>query len=222
MKHKYNLKDYKFNHLGQNLLLHPYKALFWKEKKILFLSDLHIGKAMHFRKSGIPVPEEVHKADFERLKFLFELYNPSRLIFLGDVFHSIYNAAWEEFRYLFTEIIKVRPELVVGNHDILDPEHYAFMDVHTHTLQIGPFILSHEPLDEDPAFDLYNLCGHLHPSVLISGHSKQSFRVECFYFSEKRGILPAFGNFTGTSKLSGKMNGNKIFAVTDEKIIPLF
>lgn len=221
MNHKYSLKDYKFNHLEQNLLLHPYKALFWQEKGILFLSDLHIGKATHFRKSGIPVPEDVHRTDFLRLKSLVEIYNPQRLIFLGDVFHSDYNSAWEGFKTLFTQTIKIKPELVVGNHDILDAGHYSFMEVHSQALRIDPFIFSHEPLDDETISNSYNLCGHLHPSVLIRGRARQSVRVECFYFGKKHGILPAFGNFTGTSRMPRKMNEGKIFAVAEEEIIPL-
>lgn len=38
-----NIKD-------QNLLLLPEKALFWEEEKGLIISDVHLGKAGHFRK----------------------------------------------------------------------------------------------------------------------------------------------------------------------------
>jgi uncharacterized protein len=221
MKHKYNLKDQKFIHLGQNLFLHPYKSLFWEEQKILFLSDLHIGKAAHFRKSGIPVPEAVHQHDFERLIYLTDFYKPNRLIFLGDLFHSTYNPAWEKFKYLFTRKIAIKPELVSGNHDILASDDYTFMDVYQHSLIIEPFILSHAPLEIYNAFEFYNLCGHLHPSIQIYGKAKQSFRVDCFYFGKNHGILPAFGNFTGRSRMPAKKPEDKIFAIAENEIIPL-
>lgn len=215
------MKDHKFIHLGQNLFLHPYKSLYWQEQKILFLSDLHIGKATHFRKSGIPVPEAVHQEDFDRLIYLVDFYKPKRLIFLGDLFHSDYNSAWKKFRNLFENQILLRPELVTGNHDILDTAHYTFMDIYPDSLIIEPFILSHVPLEHNMTFELYNLCGHLHPSVLIHSGAKQSFRIDCFYFGKNQGILPAFGNFTGRSKMSVNKDEDKIFAIAENEIIPL-
>jgi DNA ligase-associated metallophosphoesterase len=215
------LKDQKFNLLGQNLFLHPYKSLFWEENKILFLSDLHIGKAAHFRKSGIPVPEAVHQHDFDHLIYLIKFYKPDRLIFLGDLFHSSYNPAWDRFRHLFSSQITVKPELVSGNHDILASEDYNFMDVYLDSLIIEPFILSHVPLEENKTFGFYNLCGHLHPSIQIYGRAKQSFRVDCFYFGKNHGILPAFGNFTGRSRIPAKKPEDRIFAIAENEIIPL-
>jgi DNA ligase-associated metallophosphoesterase len=215
------LKDTKFNLLGQNLLLHPYKSVFWKERNILFLSDLHLGKAAHFRKAGIPVPEVVHSQDFDRLQILFGLYNPDRIIFLGDIFHSTFNQSWLDFKSFVSNNIQVRPELVVGNHDILGDKDYSFMDVHKGALVIEPFILSHQPLPNNTYGDLYNLCGHLHPCAKVNGQAKQSFRVPCFYFSPKQGVLPAFGNFTGTSRPFKKKETDQVFLITDHKIIPM-
>ena len=216
--HKYNLKDYKFSLRGQNLLLNPLKCIYWLEKKILLISDLHFGKATHFRKSGIPVPDTVHLKDLRNLQLLISKYNPSRIIFLGDLFHSDYNSAIDDFRSFIEQSTKVKPELVLGNHDVLEQQHYQFMTVYTHELIIPPFILTHKPLSEITN-DCYNLCGHIHPSVSIRGPARQSFRVSCFYFSSDIGILPAFGNFTGVSKISIKSNEDQIFAIADDHII---
>ena len=113
------------------------------------------------------------------------------------------------------------PELILGNHDILEHSNYDFLKVHVEILEIEPFILSHIPLDKIQLNGYYNLCGHLHPSIRISGSAKQSLRVECFYFGENHGILPAFGNFTGSSKMPRRRKSDNIFAVTNQKIIPL-
>ena len=82
---------------GAQLILHPYKAVFYPEASALIISDAHLGKADHFRKSGIAVPQEVNITNLNRLKVLIETYLPSRVIFLGDLFHSSLNAAWEDF-----------------------------------------------------------------------------------------------------------------------------
>ena len=195
--------------------------MFWEKYKILLFADTHFGKAAHFRKSGIPVPEMIHQPDLEQIELLIKKYNPHRIIFLGDLFHSTYNNAWETFKQFCAQKIEFRPELVLGNHDILDHAHYDFLQVHTGNLIIEPFILSHKPLDINQLNGLYNLCGHLHPSVKLSGLAKQSLRVECFYFNKNHGILPAYGSFTGTSKMPKRTPEDNVFVVTNQKIIHL-
>jgi DNA ligase-associated metallophosphoesterase len=215
------LKDFKFTLLGENLFLHPFKAIYWERHKILLLADLHLGKAAHFRKSGIPIPESIHQPDIERIIYLAEIYKPARIIFLGDLFHSSVNKAWKYFRDFCESRIDIRTELILGNHDILDLANYDFMDVHQDILILHPFILSHKPLTLTELKGYYNLCGHIHPSIRISGMAKQSVRVDCFHFSKNQGILPAFGNFTGNSRMAVNST-DRIFAVTNQKIIPLF
>lgn len=215
------MKDFKFSHLGEILLLHPYKSIFWSEYKILLLADLHLGKAAHFRKYGIPIPETIHETDLDRLDFVVRKYKPERIIFLGDLFHSVYNKSWLKFRTFCKEKIHLKPELVIGNHDILDQSHYEFLTVHSEKIVIGPFVLSHKPMEKHELNGDYNLCGHIHPSVKISGYAKQSLRVECFYFGKNHGILPAFGEFTGTSKIVKRTAKDNIFAVTNQEIIHL-
>ena len=216
------MKDFKFTLLGENLFLHPYKAMYWERQKVLLIADLHLGKATHFRKSGIPIPESIHQPDLERLEHLLIIYKPARIIFLGDLFHSMINNAWKTFKNFCKDRIHIKTELILGNHDILDPSYYEFLDVHHGVLKIDPFILSHKPLDEENFAGYYNLCGHIHPSVKITGSAKQSIRVECFHFGRNHGILPAYGNFTGTSKVPANTETDRIFAVTNQKIIPLF
>jgi len=215
------LKDFKFTHLGENLLLHPFKSLYWERHKMLLFADLHLGKAAHFRKSGIPIPEAIHQPDLDRLKFLALVYQPSRIVFLGDLFHSSMNKSWTTFKEFWINNIKQTPELVLGNHDILEHSLYDFMDVHIDKLILDPFVLSHKPIGSEKLNGGYNICGHIHPSVRISGSAKQSLHVECFYFGENHGILPAFGNFTGTSRMPKRTKSDNIFAVTNQKIIHL-
>lgn len=219
--YKYKLKDFKFTYLGENLFLHPYKSIYWERYKILFLSDLHLGKATHFRKSGIPIPENIHTLDFKRIELLLKSYKPNRIIFLGDLFHSSFNKSWSTFKDFCTHNIDIKPELVIGNHDIMEDNHYNFLKIHQDRIELHPFVLSHKPLPVDMLNGLYNLCGHLHPSVKISGPARQSLRVECFYFGKNHGILPAFGNFTGNSKMPRRKKTDTIFAVTNHKIIRL-
>jgi len=216
------LKDFKFTHLEQNLFLHPYKSIYWLEKKILLIADIHFGKAAHFRKSGIAIPESIHLQDLDRINYLYNYYKPDRIIFLGDLFHSEYNETWIRFKEFFDSKIKIKAELVLGNHDILDKSHYQFLELHTENLPIKPFILTHIPLKLDELNGHYNLCGHIHPAIKLSGMAKQSLSFECFYFSKNHGILPAFGSFTGRSIMPKRKSEDEIFAVTNKEIIHLF
>lgn len=176
------MKDFKFTHLGQNFLLHPYKSLFWEKHKILFIAYIHLGKTAHFRKSGIPIPEKIHNPDLERIEFLVNYYLPERIIILGDLFHSSYNKTWLTFRFFCEEEIKLKPELVMGNHDVLDHSHYDFLDLHPEKLILKPFVFSHKQMELHKSNSHYNICGHIHPSVKLSGFAKQSVKSRMFLF----------------------------------------
>jgi len=192
------------------------------EQEILLLADIHLGKAAHFRKSGIPIPDSIHADDLQRLLHLIQHYNPKRLIILGDLFHSNYNNSWEVVRQFFADNFDPRPELVLGNHDILEEQHYSFMHIHKAPLAISPFLFSHEPMYPESNTPLYNLCGHIHPGVVLRAPARQSLRFQCFYFGENTGILPAFGKFTGMSTTTfSHGRNNKIFIISPEEVFPL-
>ena len=86
-----------FTLLEQSLVLSIHKSIFWKEQECLIVSDLHLGKAGHFRKAGIPISSKVHVEDLDRLDLLLNTYQPKRLVMLGDLFHSDKNNEWEAF-----------------------------------------------------------------------------------------------------------------------------
>ena len=93
------------------------------------------------------------------------------------------------------------------------------MQVHEGALKIDWFILTHEPM-ENPAGEYYNLAGHIHPGVHLSGKGRQSITLPCFYFGQHQGILPAFGSFTGLAMINPKVN-DQVFAIADGKILNL-
>lgn len=204
---------------GERLILHPYKAIYWESRSILLIADLHLGKARHFRASGIPVPQGAGDSNWDRLISLFLEFKPDRVIFLGDLFHSAYNTSWDEFCQLLNQFHTIQFELVVGNHDILQASHYAKarMTLHPNTLYEAPFLFSHEPLEE-PKSDKYNLAGHIHPSVRLKGNGRQYLRLPCFYFGTSQGILPAFGAFTGTATIQPK-KGDQVYVIAEDVVM---
>lgn len=192
-------------HKGQTLHLHPLRGIYWEEEDLLFLADLHLGKATHFRLAGIAVHADVSNENFENLNLIIEEYHPSRVLFLGDLFHSSINSSWKTFITFISNYPNIKFELVEGNHDILDPSLFAksSIDVYTTPLPIGPFIFSHYPL-EDGADTLYNFHGHIHPGIQLIGHGKQYIKLPCFHFGSDHCVLPAFGKFTGLASVQAK------------------
>ncbi len=208
--------EFKFK--GQDFLLLPDKAIYWKQEEALLIADLHLGKITHFRKAGIPLPTEPEQKNWANLSKLIHTWEPKQILLLGDLFHSDYNNQWQKFCEI-TEIYNdTKWILIKGNHDILGKQAYELsnMEICPSSLEMGPFLLTHEPT-ECPE-DMYNLCGHIHPGVRLIGTARQSLRLPIFYFGEKFGILPAFGAFTGLHIIQPEET-DEIFIITKNEVM---
>ncbi len=200
---------------GEQMVLHPFKAMHWPSRDTLIVSDLHLGKIHHFRNAGIFLPEPAAMDNYERLSALLMQFEPARLLILGDLFHSDYNIDWKIFSELRHTFASVQFELVIGNHDILEEDLFASngIQVYQEVWRHGPFVFSHFPIESEE----YCLCGHIHPGVRLVGLSRQSLRLPCFYFGQALGILPAFGTFTGTTLIQPE-EGDRVFVVSEDQI----
>ena len=205
------------NVLNNCLLLTTGRCIFWENEKALILSDLHLGKAGHFRKSGIAIPQSVYKADLHRLLEEIQYFKPAYIIIIGDLFHSTANKEhllFEKWRADFSTII----HLVKGNHDILDNQWYADTGiiVHEQQLTISDFSFSHD-IECRPVTG-YCFSGHIHPGIVLKGMGRQSLRMACFYFSGDHAILPAFGKFTGLATINPEKDDH-VFAIVEDNIV---
>jgi uncharacterized protein len=196
----------------------PQKALWWQAQKALILTDLHLGKGMHFRKAGIALPLHSQQDDFLLLDKLLQTEGLEQVIFLGDLFHSSYNSQWELLGQLINNYPRLNFILVQGNHDILSQNEYKrFGFTVVDILHIGPFLFSHEPVENPLAYNIY---GHIHPGVRLKGAGGQSLRLPCFFFSTNYAVLPSFGKLTGLYSLRPKKT-DKIFAIGEGKIFEM-
>lgn len=203
---------------NEKMELFSQRALYWKAEETLLLADLHLGKVNHFRKAGLPVPVKVNEKNVEVLLEILQLTKPARVIFLGDLFHSHYNEEWEVFGQLLKNFPTVSFELVVGNHDILSDHQYQKLGIIMHQeLQLGPFLLTHHPL-ENYSGELYNLAGHIHPGARLVGKGRQRLTLPCFHFGKQQGLLPAFGSFTGLARIVPKKE-DQVFIIVENKIL---
>jgi len=198
----------------QNFTLHPSGAAFWQEKKMLLISDVHLGKVSHFRKYGAAVPQKAVQKNFELLTKAVVQFKPTLICFLGDLFHSSVNKEWQLFE---TWVSKQKAELllVAGNHDIISPLKYEKIDVQVLAeLEIDGFLLTHHP-EERAA--LFNFSGHIHPAIRLHGAGRQTLRLRCFFKSENQMIFPAFGEFTGSHTLKPSKK-NEVFAIAKDEV----
>ncbi len=194
------------------------KALFWEEESALITADLHIGKVMHFRKNGSALPSVTASANIKIFKELILYYNPRKLIFLGDLFHSSYNYEWNEWIEFF-ENCSTSLNLVMGNHD------HDYFSIHTiknlkiyKELKIKNFLLTHFPID---IHGYTNLCGHTHPSVRLSYIGNKKVNLPCFHISENRITFPSFGKFTGSYTIKPK-NNDLVLPIGQNRIFQKF
>ncbi len=204
MRLENNIMEFKESHLlelaNNRLVLLREKAVLLPDEDSLVVSDLHLGKSIHFRKNGIAIPDGATEGTLSALQELLEKYPVGRLIVLGDLFHSDINSDWHlvrEFteRYTDTEFLLVR-----GNHDLFPDKiyHQARFFVEDEYRPGPSLLLSHEPFEgEDPADGMIRLSGHLHPGIVLRGRGRSRLRLPCFWFGKNFGILPAFGKFTG-------------------------
>ena len=206
---------------GTTLHLLPEKAIWIEESSTLLIADVHFGKAAHFRKSGIPIPEPIHLNDLQGIKTLIEKYSPLDFYILGDLFHSDWHEQWELLNTFLGSFSQTRFHLVKGNHDVLSPFSYrqSLFEIHEKPVDLGNMFLTHEPAEEIPEGKL-NLCGHIHPGVRLRGKGRQSIRISCFHLGENQLILPAFGQFTGLVIVKRKPK-DQIFGISGEKVIKI-
>jgi len=212
-----------FNLLGQDLLLLPQKAIYWKQEKAVIAADVHLGKVGHFRKAGIAVPRDMEQNDLAVLSDLVDEHKPEKIIFLGDFFHSDINADWDWFILWRSQFPKLEVILIRGNHDIIDDSYYHNLNIRLHDkLLMPPFLMLHHPLSEEniEGAEGYSFCGHIHPGVRLVGKGRQQITLPCFAFGTGQAILPSFGKFTGRVAIRNNKT-DRIFAVAQDKVIAI-
>ena len=201
------------------LQLWPQKAAFEPELGLLLVADAHIGKAVSFRRLGVPVPEATTAEALARLDGLVTATGASGIVFLGDLLHSARAhaagtmAAVTAWRARHARLALT---LVRGNHDLHagDPPAALGVTVVDGPLRLGPWALLHQPGKVPGA---YALAGHVHPCAVLGGRGGDRLRLPCFHFGPQGGVLPAFGPFTGMHALPAGA-GVKRFAVAGDTV----
>ncbi|MBC8769971.1 ligase-associated DNA damage response endonuclease PdeM [Arenibacter sp. BSSL-BM3] len=200
---------------NQLFTLHPSGAIYWQNQNMVMIADVHLGKVTHFRKYGSAIPQSAINANFERLNEVLSCFNPAKIGFLGDLFHSSLNKEWNYFEsWVKSQTAKII--LIKGNHDIISPTKFLDLDIElVEELIMDKFLLTHHPENRS---GLFNISGHIHPGINIRGSGRQSLKVPCFHRQVDQIILPAFGAFTGKFLVKPR-SGDKIYATTKDEVI---
>lgn len=207
---------------GHRFALHPLGAVSWPSRGSVLITDPHFGKDAAFRSAGIPVPSGTTGRDLDRLSRILRDTAASRLIILGDFFHSAASqepgtleqlAAWRNARPHF-DIILIR-----GNHDRSSgdpPPSLRIQCENEHWADAG-LRFCHHPPDETPgpAF-----AGHIHPAIVLRERNGDGMRLRCFLFREQTALLPAFGGFTGSHVISPRPT-DRVFGIVEDTVVEL-
>ena len=190
------MDGYHFTLAGANLIALGSGALFWPEKELLCVSDLHLGKSTRLLRRGGPLlpPYEVRDTLF-RLETEIGLSEAKTIVCLGDSFDDL-----EVESSLLDNEVSWLNRLqagrcwvwIEGNHD---PGPINIGGTNLENFNIPPLTFRHIPMPSQS----WEVAGHYHPKAQISLRGLH-YSKPCFLLDEYRVVLPAFGTFTGGLK----------------------
>jgi DNA ligase-associated metallophosphoesterase len=167
-------------------------ALFWKEQRLLIVSDLHLEKGSSYARRGVLLPPYDTLATLSRLTAVIARHDPRMVIALGDSFHD--RDAHERLSTSNREMLaamQMRRDWIwiSGNHDpALPPDLGGTV---ANEVAIGPIVFRHEPTGA-----VGEIAGHLHPKARVPTRGR-SMERRCFACDGERAVMPAFGAYAG-------------------------
>lgn len=179
---------------GATLVPEPSGALWWPDRELLVVADLHLEKGSAFASRGQLLPPYDTATTLERLAEAVRRRQPRRLVCLGDSFHDPEAAerlapeARNRIRALTAALDWV---WVAGNHDPAPPAGLGGRVAGE--LVEGGLVFRHEAVATRAAGEL---SGHFHPKARVRLRAR-GFSGRCFVGDGRRLVLPAFGAFAG-------------------------
>ncbi|WP_068114454.1 ligase-associated DNA damage response endonuclease PdeM [Tropicimonas marinistellae] len=184
----------RFELAGADLWALPSGALWWPERHLLCVSDLHLGKSERIaRRGGGLLPPYDSRDTLQRLDAEISRHDPAAVVCLGDSFDDL-NAAdafEEDLRLWLARLMAGRDWIwIAGNHD---PGPLDLGGRNLAELAHAPLRFRHEAARTAAPGEV---SGHYHPKASVRAGGRR-VRRPCFLTDGHRLILPAFGTFTG-------------------------
>lgn len=188
----------------------------YRDRAVLFgdtlvCADLHVGKAEAANVS-LPLGERDHLVD--RVAALCERYDPSTVVFAGDLLHSFDRVATvaEETVAALDQAVRdagARPIVTPGNHDAMLDVVWSGPTAHEFAVETadGTVVVCHGHHEPEAEADLY-VVGHDHPTITIEGR-----KWHCYLYG--RGaydgtdllVLPAFSHLIEGLSINRRYGG---------------
>jgi uncharacterized protein len=206
---------------GEELTARASGVLWWADRRILCVSDLHMGKSERMaRRSGVMVPPYDTADTLLRLQNEIEALAPETVICLGDSFDDLQASGSldpAQCACLYRMQAGRKWIWIEGNHD---PGPVAFSGAHLAEYRDGPLVFRHIAELQLLAEDRAEVSGHYHPKAAVSVGRRHITRP-CFLYDQHRVMLPAFGTFTGglrsdTAVLRDVMQPGAVAVLTGE------
>jgi DNA ligase-associated metallophosphoesterase len=203
---------------GETLHLLPSGGLFWPARKLLCVSDLHLGKSERLaRRGGSLLPPYETQATLEKLDRDLEMTRAVTVICLGDSFDDLaaLDGLEDSARLWLARLMAGRDwTWITGNHD---PGPIEIGGTHRAEVSLLPFTFRHIAQPEAKA----EISGHYHPKARLAGQSKP-----CFLADAARLILPAYGVYTGglrahDAALTGLMARDALAILTGSRLLAI-
>jgi uncharacterized protein len=210
------MNGHAFTFAGQSVTALPTGALYWPERRLLIVSDLHLGKSERLaRRGGALLPPYETRETLTRLSDDLDRSGAKAVIALGDSFDDLaaVTSLDDTDRLTLTGLMAGREwTWVEGNHDA---GAHALGGTHRGAVRIGPLTCRHIATDQTP-----EISGHYHPKARLGGTSRP-----CFLIDTARIIMPAFGAYTGglycdDPALTALMHDRAIAVLTGSRAIP--
>lgn len=216
------MNAYRFPFHGAELSALSDGALWWADRRLLCVSDLHLGKSDRIARRGGPLlPPYENRDTLARLADLVTALSPLCVICLGDSFDDLagQDALAEDDHQTLTRCMAGRRWIwIEGNHD---PGPITVGGAHMQEVAVGPVTFRHIAT----AGKSGEISGHYHPKARINLRTTGLTRP-CFLIDEARVILPAFGAYTGGLRttdpaLCGLMSDPAIAVLTGARALPV-
>ncbi|MDV4145769.1 MULTISPECIES: ligase-associated DNA damage response endonuclease PdeM [Shimia] len=168
-------------------------ALWWQDRSLLCVSDLHLGKSDRLARNGAaPLPPYETRDTLLRLEADLTQTGAGTVICLGDSFDDLaaLESLSEDDRLWIARLQAGRRWVwIEGNHD---PGPIDLGGSHLSELPAPPLTFRHIAKPGKSG----EISGHYHPKATIRTRHRTITRP-AFLFDTDRVILPAYGTYTG-------------------------
>jgi DNA ligase-associated metallophosphoesterase len=193
-----NMLEQPIEFAGARLVARASGALWWPERRLLCVADLHLAKSERIaRRGGALLPPYETRDTLARLTDEITELAPETVLCLGDSFDDMGGVAalGPRDRADLAALAAGRDWIwLAGNHD---PAPHGLGGRSVVTLILGPLTFRHAAEPESTGGEV---SGHYHPKLRVA-LKRGALTRPCFLWDARRLILPAFGAYTGGLEL---------------------